>query len=306
MGTRRKARECSLQMMFAADFRSFAEVESLISDYWKEFGFDEVSKGTSILVKSFLEEVDNVEIMLKGMKSLVKKISHYREEARVNEAYEELIWAGKVLSEEYKKMIEEATEGASDWEDKVKDVKTALEGYVKGAEKFFNNVKFWMQKDEKFYLMMEFEEANELEEKTKHVFSKLKEIVENFTEIGREVEKVREFADRLVRGTIEMLEKIDEIIIHKAEHWRLSRMAMVDRNVLRLAIYEMMKEETPRTVVISEALETARRFSGYEAAQFVNGLLDAIKNDLEKEEQQENNDENKDSDEASQKIQQVT
>jgi N utilization substance protein B len=58
-------------------------------------------------------------------------------------------------------------------------------------------------------------------------------------------------------------------------------MALVDRNVLRLAVYEFLKESTPHTVIINEALEIARRFSTYEATQFINGILDAIKRDLD-------------------------
>ena len=61
-------------------------------------------------------------------------------------------------------------------------------------------------------------------------------------------------------------------------------MAIVDRNVLRLAVFEFLFEETPNTVIINEALEIARRFSTYEATQFINGILDAIKQDLEKTE----------------------
>jgi transcription antitermination protein NusB len=90
-----------------------------------------------------------------------------------------------------------------------------------------------------------------------------------------------EFATNLVRGTRAKLRQIDERIISRAENWRISRMAIVDRNVLRLAVYEFLFEKTPRTVVINEALEVARRFSTYEATQFINGILDAIKHDLE-------------------------
>jgi N utilization substance protein B len=79
------------------------------------------------------------------------------------------------------------------------------------------------------------------------------------------------------------LEELDERIRARAEHWRISRMAIVDRNVLRLAVYEFMYEPTPRTVAINEALEIARRFSTYEATQFINGILDAIKRDLDTE-----------------------
>ena len=64
-------------------------------------------------------------------------------------------------------------------------------------------------------------------------------------------------------------------------------MAIVDRNILRLAVYEFLHEPTPRTVAINEALEIARRFSTYEATQFINGILDAIKRDLDEQHPQE-------------------
>jgi len=95
-------------------------------------------------------------------------------------------------------------------------------------------------------------------------------------------DKTREFADRLVLGTLRNLEVIDDKIRTRAEHWRIERMALVDRNVLRLAVNEFLYEDTPHTVVINEALEVARRFSTFEATQFINGILDAIKLDLEK------------------------
>lgn len=100
-------------------------------------------------------------------------------------------------------------------------------------------------------------------------------------------DKTREFSDRLVLGTLQNLEFIDEKIKTRAEHWRIERMALVDRNVLRLAVYEFLYEDTPHTVVINEALEVARRFSTFEATQFINGILDAIKLDLEKVEKAE-------------------
>ena len=64
-------------------------------------------------------------------------------------------------------------------------------------------------------------------------------------------------------------------------------MAVVDRNILRLAVYEFLYEPTPRTVAINEALEIARRFSTYEATQFINGILDAIKRDLDEQQPQQ-------------------
>ena len=100
----------------------------------------------------------------------------------------------------------------------------------------------------------------------------------------------REFATRLVVGTLSRLAELDERIRSRAEHWRISRMAVVDRNILRLAVYEFMHEPTPRTVAINEALEIARRFSTYEATQFINGILDAIKRDLDEQFPQEHTD----------------
>ena len=112
------------------------------------------------------------------------------------------------------------------------------------------------------------------------------ELVRNYwAELGESDvdEGAREFATRLVTGALAHLAEIDERIKSRAEHWRISRMAVVDRNVLRLAVYEFLFEPTPRTVIINEALEVARRFSSFEATQFINGILDAIKRDLDRE-----------------------
>ncbi len=105
---------------------------------------------------------------------------------------------------------------------------------------------------------------------------------DNLGETSLPDEATRAFADNLTLGTLREIEMIDERIRTRAEHWRIERMAIVDRNVLRLAVYEFLFTETPHTVVINEALEIARRFSTFEATQFINGILDAIKHDLEK------------------------
>ncbi|MBV9505771.1 MAG: transcription antitermination factor NusB [Acidobacteriia bacterium] len=88
------------------------------------------------------------------------------------------------------------------------------------------------------------------------------------------------FVTDLVHGTIEHLREVDDRISRHAEHWRLERMPAVDRNILRLAVYEMMHSETPAAVVIDEALELARKFSNEESVQFVNGVLDAVHREL--------------------------
>jgi|SRR5580693_4491250 N utilization substance protein B len=85
-----------------------------------------------------------------------------------------------------------------------------------------------------------------------------------------------EFMEELVKGTSEMAADIDHRISSKSENWRLERMPTVDRNILRMAIYEMSRQETPPAVVIDEALELARQFSGEESVSFINGILDAV------------------------------
>jgi N utilization substance protein B len=120
--------------------------------------------------------------------------------------------------------------------------------------------------------------------------TRVDELVRTYwTELGdADVEpSARDFATRLAAGTLAQLEALDERIRSRAEHWRISRMAIVDRNILRLAVYEFIHEPTPRTVAINEALEIARRFSTYEATQFINGILDAIKRDLDEQQPQE-------------------
>ncbi len=90
-----------------------------------------------------------------------------------------------------------------------------------------------------------------------------------------------EFAKNLLFGVTGEISGIDELITRHAENWRLERMPAVDRNVLRIAVYEMLRTETPAVVVIDEALELARRFAGEESVQFVNGVLDAVRRELD-------------------------
>lgn len=85
-----------------------------------------------------------------------------------------------------------------------------------------------------------------------------------------------DFMEALVRGASERRGEIDRRIAEKSENWRLDRMPAVDRNILRLAVYEMTEMPTPAPVVIDEALELARQFSGDESVSFINGVLDAV------------------------------
>ena len=101
---------------------------------------------------------------------------------------------------------------------------------------------------------------------------------------GEVPEDLRTFANALVKGTIEQIAEIDELLAARARNWRVERMAVIDRLVLRLAVFELRAEpETPARVIINEAIELARTFSGDEAVPFVNGVLDAIRKDLNRE-----------------------
>jgi N utilization substance protein B len=88
------------------------------------------------------------------------------------------------------------------------------------------------------------------------------------------------FMEELARGTADKASGIDKLISERSANWRLERMSVVDRNILRLAIYEMSNLETPPPVVIDEAIELARQFSGDESIAFINGVLDAIRKDI--------------------------
>ncbi len=93
---------------------------------------------------------------------------------------------------------------------------------------------------------------------------------------------LRVFAERLAGGTASNLATIDAILAESLENWRLERLAIVDRNILRLAVYEFLHEtETPPIVIIDEAIEIARRFGGEDSWQFANGILDAVRRKLE-------------------------
>ncbi len=90
----------------------------------------------------------------------------------------------------------------------------------------------------------------------------------------------REFANRLFEGTVQQAEALDRVVAKCAENWRLDRIAVIDRNILRLAIYELRAATAPPKVVIDEALELGKKFSSAEAPAFLNGVLDAASKSL--------------------------
>lgn len=106
-------------------------------------------------------------------------------------------------------------------------------------------------------------------------------VVSTFLEAQKVDAGVESFARSLFEGAVKEIENLDRLVRAHAEHWRLERMAAVDRNILRLALHELLHHpETPAAAVIDEALEIARRFSAEDSVEFVNGVLDAIRKTL--------------------------
>lgn len=97
-----------------------------------------------------------------------------------------------------------------------------------------------------------------------------------YSEENEKKPKPDRFMEELARGTVANAEQIDKQIGAKSEHWRLERMAVVDRNILRLAIYELSQQAVPAPIIIDEAIELARQFSNDESLPFINGVLDAV------------------------------
>ncbi len=107
------------------------------------------------------------------------------------------------------------------------------------------------------------------------------EKMDDFWEFCPAKSNVREFAQPLIDGMVEHLPEIDERIGRYAENFNLKRISPVDRNVLRLAIYEMLhRDDIPPVVSINEAIELAKTFGGPDSGRFVNGILDRVKDDL--------------------------
>jgi transcription antitermination protein NusB len=117
---------------------------------------------------------------------------------------------------------------------------------------------------------------NNLAEITKH----------NVDEFGAGIKEV-DFVDNTIQGVIDNKEKIDEVITKYAPQWPIDQITVVDRNVLRIGIYELKftKEEIPPKVAINEAIEIAKNYGGPASGKFVNGVLGAIFNDMKKEEE---------------------
>ncbi|MBW1981674.1 MAG: transcription antitermination factor NusB [Deltaproteobacteria bacterium] len=112
--------------------------------------------------------------------------------------------------------------------------------------------------------------------------STMREAFQSFCEHFGPPEDLRVFARELVEGVQDHLEKIDALIEEGSEHWRLTRMSAVDRNVLRLAVFELLhRPDIPSKVTINEAVELGKKFGSEDSGGFINGILDRIRAQLE-------------------------
>ncbi len=104
------------------------------------------------------------------------------------------------------------------------------------------------------------------------------ELLQEFWEgIIEDDDEVKNFTYNIVNGTTENIAKIDEIIKKAAEHWSISRMAVIDRNILRAATYELFfSPDIPPSVAINEAIEISKKYSTEDSSSFINGILDKI------------------------------
>ena len=113
--------------------------------------------------------------------------------------------------------------------------------------------------------------------------AEFQKVVAQYWENRKIHDEIKEYSTWLVNGIISHKGEIDNTIQSVSEHWRISRMALVDRNILRMAVFEILYEENiASAIIINEAIEIARKYSGDEAATFVNGILDGARKKLEK------------------------
>jgi N utilization substance protein B len=111
---------------------------------------------------------------------------------------------------------------------------------------------------------------------------RVEEVIDRFWKEREASDEIRDYSDWIVKGIVSHQEEIDNLIQSLSDHWRLSRMAHVDRNILRIAVFEFLYEKNlAAAVIINEAIEIAKKYSSDEAAAFVNGILDSVRKKLE-------------------------
>lgn len=275
LGTRHKARECALQMLFAHDVVGNAGFSHL--NYWGELGYEQFQKGANELIWSVVQESEKIDKNIEALRKYLKQIEVVDRQSSPFERLKILESQNLAFRTKYKQFVDTIALGEipSDAQllEKLESLADALRNFYEDYQFFFSRSFAKKGEDDSKDFLVPY---NQIDRSLKEF---LPELLPFIAKTFSSIHPYREFADKLTLGTIENLEAIDEVLRTRAEHWRIERMAIVDRNVLRLAVYEFLYQETPNTVAINEALEIARRFSSYEATQFVNGVLDAIKQD---------------------------
>jgi N utilization substance protein B len=278
-GSRRRARECALQMLFAFDLAgrdNFSAVR-----YWSELGYEELHQGAVRVIESFRDQVAKFQQTAVDMRAWLKRTEPYEKSTSRTEKAKDLARSSETLLDQYRNYISRNVEGQSADAGLIYE---QLRGMQTLFERLIADIDASVKLNGPFVSVEDRSQYAEVKEHGRAPLDRLlSETLPEIEKVFSQTGPARAFGDRLFQGAVDNLAVVDERIRTRAEHWRIERMAIVDRNVLRLAVYEFLFEDTPHTVVINEGLEVARKFSSFEATQFINGILDAIRLDLEKE-----------------------
>ncbi|HXF42952.1 MAG TPA: transcription antitermination factor NusB [Pyrinomonadaceae bacterium] len=275
-GPRRLARECALQMLFSCDLLGAGLFDS--GRYWTEFGYQEAFPEIYQTRDKIHSQIEKIKLNITDLRSIARKIEPLNPDGYSNQTTRLLVKQSEGLLSTFDNCLNLSFKNGKADLSEFEKCLNIFSGKIKSLE-----ISQLSNQAKRSVAAVYISQNNEL---CRTLCATL-DLIRNdlFNDIVKQIDSaypVREFADRLTRGTLEKLEGLDRLIQSRAEHWRIERMAIVDRNILRLAVYEFLHEDTPKTVVINEALEIAREFSTYEATQFINGILDAIRLDLEK------------------------
>jgi transcription antitermination factor NusB len=273
-GTRHKARECALQMLFAWDLAGSGHFAQRA--YWSELGYEQFQSGANTLALSFLTELDTC---LRDIDALKARIRSFDNLERISSRGEKLKQLASMVNQtrsSYNAFIERVLDTNRIDPESIHEqfpmMRSLLERFDADLKAHIKSLGHKVADDD-------IKTCDSLIAHIKQSINKQSSILNKVQTLFESTAKAREFATTLADGALSRIEDIDGVIRTRAEHWRIERMAIVDRNVLRLAVFEFIYQDTPNTVAINEALELARRFSSFEATQFVNGVLDAIKQD---------------------------
>ena len=277
-GTRRKARVCALQMLFGYDLVQAKPFDP--QTFWSELGYEEARPGVVAQIASYRDEVSALAARVADFRASTKKFDPLAKGTDFSEALkgihqslirhlDKYVLAVKTLTATGRINTEELLSGLTLLRNSLETLRVRIANSSEASRD---------RRDKEIFARYLAAANDILDDVKEFADDRLPKIQKS----ADAVQPIREFATRIATGAVDNMTVVDDRIRSRAEHWRIERMALVDRNILRLAVYEFLFEDTPRTVVINEALEIARKFSTFEATQFINGILDAIKLDLEK------------------------